>query len=216
MNHTYELKGAGHTFLDVNESSITIRRKGMLNFINQGLKGEKAIPLSSIRAIQIKKPGLTSGYIQFSITGGNESKGGVFEATADENTVMFVGKNSLLEKQFNSDNDKIVTVDVKTDVVDDQSKDNKPHEEIKVVVKDKDTIEKLKTDKNAIDNDNASDDQKMYIAGIQDIISDAAKKLNNNADTITFGYKMDADNTMLIAGSSRTKDFVKPVEINIE
>lgn len=121
-----------------------------------------------------------------------------------------------LEKQFNSDNDKIVTVDVKTDVVDDQSKDNKPHEEIKVVVKDKDTIEKLKTDKNAIDNDNASDDQKMYIAGIQDIISDAAKKLNNNADTITFGYKMDADNTMLIAGSSRTKDFVKPVEINIE
>lgn len=99
MNHTYELKGAGHTFLDVNESSITIRRKGMLNFINQGLKGEKAIPLSSIRAIQIKKPGLTSGYIQFSITGGNESKGGVFEATADENTVMFVGKNSLKEMQ---------------------------------------------------------------------------------------------------------------------
>ncbi|KRM98794.1 hypothetical protein [Loigolactobacillus rennini] len=121
-----------------------------------------------------------------------------------------------LEKQFNSDNDKIVAVDVKTDVVDDQSKDNKPHEEIKVTVKDKDTIEKLKTDKNAIDNGNASDDQKMYIAGIQDIISNEAKKLNNNADTITFGYKMDADNTMLIAGSSKTKDFVKPVEINID
>lgn len=103
MNHTYErtyeLKGAGHTFLDVNESSITIHRKGMLNFINQGLKGEKAIPLSSIRAIQIKKPGLTSGYIQFSITGGNESKGGVFEATADENTVMFADKNTLKEME---------------------------------------------------------------------------------------------------------------------
>lgn len=138
------------------------------------------------------------------------------EATSTKASANNLKISKSLKNQFNSDNDKIVTVDVKTDVVDDQSKDNKPHEAIEAIVKDKDTIEKLKTDKNAIDNDNASDDQKMYIAGIQDIISDEAKKLNNDADTITFGYKIDADNTVLIAGSSKNENFISPVEIDVQ
>lgn len=100
LKRTYECKYAGHTFIDVDENSVTIRRKGALNFINQGLKGAKTIPFSSIRAIQLKKPGLvTSGYIQFSIAGGNESKGGLFDATTDENTVMFADKNTLRDME---------------------------------------------------------------------------------------------------------------------
>ncbi|WP_420805077.1 SHOCT domain-containing protein [Lacticaseibacillus nasuensis] len=67
----------------------------MLNALNQGLKGDKTIPYSSITAVQLKKPGLTNGYIQFSVMGGNESRGGVFSATQDENTVMFAGKKTL-------------------------------------------------------------------------------------------------------------------------
>lgn len=93
MNKTYFVKRAGKTYIDVDELGITIRRKGMLNLMNQGLKGEKSIPFSSISAVQLKKPGITSGYIQFSILGGNESKGGVTAAVKDENSVMIAGQD---------------------------------------------------------------------------------------------------------------------------
>ena len=52
-------------------------------------RGEKAIPLSSITAIQWKEPALTSGYIQVVLKGSGESKGGVFDATKDENAILF-------------------------------------------------------------------------------------------------------------------------------
>ena len=57
--------------------------------MTQGLKGEKRIPYSSITSVQFKAAGLTNGYIQFGVAGGLESRGGVFAATSDENTVMF-------------------------------------------------------------------------------------------------------------------------------
>lgn len=75
--------------LTVMPDRIIISRKGMLGFMTQGLKGDKEIPLANITAIQMKQPGLTRGYIQFSIHGGIENRGGVFDATKDENTVMF-------------------------------------------------------------------------------------------------------------------------------
>jgi hypothetical protein len=94
---TFESKHGGHTFIDVDDYGLTIRRKGILSLINQGLKGEKTIPYSGISAVQLKKPGLTNGYIQFTVIGGNESKRGVFAATKDENTVMFSGINTYKE-----------------------------------------------------------------------------------------------------------------------
>ena len=46
--------------------------------------------LSSITAIQLKKAGiLTVGYIQFTISGGVESRRGLNEAVEDENTITF-------------------------------------------------------------------------------------------------------------------------------
>lgn len=92
MEKEYYVKSPARTYLTINDNSLSIRRKGALNLMTQGLKGEKTIPLKSITSVQIKKPGLTNGYIQFSLPGGNESKGGVFKATQDENTVMFSGK----------------------------------------------------------------------------------------------------------------------------
>ncbi|MBD3365903.1 DUF4429 domain-containing protein [candidate division WWE3 bacterium] len=74
-------------------SCIVIKRKGFLAKLTHGFtKGEKTISFDNISGIQVKKPGLTSGYIQFSISGGNESTGGVFQATQDENTVVFPHK----------------------------------------------------------------------------------------------------------------------------
>lgn len=93
ISGTLTLKGVGGQ-LAVDESWITIHRKGTLAKVNQGLKGEKRIPLKNIIAVQIKKPGMTNGYIQFTISGGNESRGGVMSATKDENSVMFTSRQA--------------------------------------------------------------------------------------------------------------------------
>lgn len=84
-------KGVGGQ-IELSDTAVTIKRKGFLGFVTQGLKGEKRIPFASIGAVQFKKAGITSGYIQFSIVGGNEARGGVFDAAKDENTVMFTMK----------------------------------------------------------------------------------------------------------------------------
>ena len=78
--------------VEVLDNALIIRRKGVTGFLTQGLKGEKRIPFSSITSVQFKEPGVTTGYIQFGIIGGNESRGGVFNATTDENTVLFLAK----------------------------------------------------------------------------------------------------------------------------
>ena len=83
------LKGANGQ-VELYSQKIIIKRKGVLGFLTQGLKGEKVIPFNSITSIQVKKAGLlTRGYIQFGVLGGNESRGGLVSATKDENTVLF-------------------------------------------------------------------------------------------------------------------------------
>ena len=64
-----------------------------MGFLDHDLKGKKDIFLKDITSIQIKKPGLTVGYIQFSLPRGIESTGGVFDVVKDENTLTFHGKN---------------------------------------------------------------------------------------------------------------------------
>lgn len=80
--------------LEVYDSKVTITPTGVLGVLTKGLKGTKTIPFFSITAIQFKTAGFTSGYIQFTIPGGNESRGGVFDAAGDENTFMFSNTGS--------------------------------------------------------------------------------------------------------------------------
>jgi len=76
--------------LELMESKIRIKRKGAISLLAQGLKGEKEILIKQISSIQFKKAGnLTNGYIQFAFLGGQEAKGSLFQATKDENTIMF-------------------------------------------------------------------------------------------------------------------------------
>jgi hypothetical protein len=76
--------------LELTESVVRIKRKGALAFLTQGLKGDKEILISHISSIQFKKATIwTNGYIQFAFIGGQEAKGGLFQGTQDENTVMF-------------------------------------------------------------------------------------------------------------------------------
>jgi hypothetical protein len=71
-------------------TKVEIARQGGLAVLTQGLKGSKDIPLRSIVAVQLKRCDMmTNGYLQITIAGGNESRGGLFAATKDENTVMF-------------------------------------------------------------------------------------------------------------------------------
>lgn len=76
---------------------VAIRHTGLVGAINHGLSGEKRIPYSSIAAVQFKKPGaILAGFLQLTVKGGVEAKGGVRGATKDENTVMF-RRNQLRE-----------------------------------------------------------------------------------------------------------------------
>lgn len=102
-----EVKGINGQ-LTIYENRIEITRKGFLSFVSHGFDGTKAIFLSKITAIQYKEAGaVTNGFIQFVFSGSDESKKGLFDATKDENTIMFNKeqqiefekiKNSLFEK----------------------------------------------------------------------------------------------------------------------
>lgn len=99
----YELKGVNGQ-LELYEDKIVIKGKGALSKMTQGFfKGDKTIYINQISGIQVK-PGasLTNGYIQITVPGGFESKRGLFDATQDENTVMFTKKDNELVNQIKS------------------------------------------------------------------------------------------------------------------
>ncbi len=93
-----EYKGYNGT-ITLTEASITITPgiKGIL--LGGGfLRGNKSIPYSSVVAVQMKKAGMTAGYLQLTLMGGSEAKGGVFQAATDENTIMFHAMGGNNEK----------------------------------------------------------------------------------------------------------------------
>jgi len=101
MSAVHIMKGV-QDILEVFEDRVTITPKGVLGFLNKGIKGTKEIPFASVVAVQFKEAGaIFSGYLQFTIPGGNESRGGIFAATQDENTFMFAqAKNNAQAKEI--------------------------------------------------------------------------------------------------------------------
>lgn len=80
--------------VEFNGQAVVIRREGKLARLSQGA-GEKMIPLSAISAVQWKKPSLlTNGYIEFTIPGGREVKGGVSKNASNENAVVITKKHA--------------------------------------------------------------------------------------------------------------------------
>ena len=86
--------------IELEDQVLVLRKRGFSAFVLQGSKGDKRIPYSSITAIQLRKPGMMSaGYFQITLSGGKESRGGLMDATKDENTVMFAkGNLPMFEK----------------------------------------------------------------------------------------------------------------------
>ena len=94
--------------LSVVGNRIKISRRGFMAAMG-GLrtKGDKEILISTISSIQMKKAGLTNGYIQFTFLGGREAKGGVWQATKDENTVVFNGRQ---QREFEALKERIESI----------------------------------------------------------------------------------------------------------
>lgn len=84
-----EYKGYNGTL--VLTDTMAIIKRGAKGFLLGGgmLRGDKSIPYSSIAAVQLKKAGFTAGYIQLTLVGGPEAKGGLFQSAMDENTINF-------------------------------------------------------------------------------------------------------------------------------
>lgn len=82
-------KGYNGTLVLTN-SGVVIKR-GAKGFLLGGgmLRGDKSIPYSSIVAVQLKKAGMTAGYLQLTLMGGSEAKGGLFQSAIDENSINF-------------------------------------------------------------------------------------------------------------------------------
>ena len=91
------VKGGSITYDD---KKLIIKRKGLFGMALHGLKGDKTIPYKSITAIQFKKAGFQYGFIQFSIIGGREAKGGYMQSIQDENSVLFNKKNQPEFEKF--------------------------------------------------------------------------------------------------------------------
>ncbi|HYT44937.1 MAG TPA: SHOCT domain-containing protein [Methylomirabilota bacterium] len=81
--------------LILTNTGIIIKR-GMKGVLLGGgaLRGDKSIPYSSIVAVQLKKAGLTAGYIQLTLMGGSGTKSGLFQSTRDDNSINFHARNN--------------------------------------------------------------------------------------------------------------------------
>jgi len=96
------------------QDHVSIHRKGCMGFlVFAGSKGVKDIRLKAINSVQLKKPGMMAGYIQFAFSGGKESKAGVLSAADDENSVL-IG-NSYQYRQFEKLREKIYELQEEAD-----------------------------------------------------------------------------------------------------
>lgn len=98
MKNESEYKGYNGTII-LDDKTLIIKR-GIKGFLLGGgmLRGDKTIPYSRIVAVQLKKAGLTAGYIQFTLMGGSEAKGGLFQSTRDENSINFHNRGDNNER----------------------------------------------------------------------------------------------------------------------
>jgi hypothetical protein len=128
-------------------------------------------------------------------------------ATNDQPKTEYKSIKKALDKQFNQ-NGRVVTIKEDYNINDSTSKH--PHTVIIVKLTDSQTQKYLKTTYEAVQNNQATDDQKQYIYSIQKIVSDEAKKLNNNYDVIQFVYK-DGKKYIPVASSQKHKFLISPV-----
>lgn len=111
IQNNKEYKGYNGTLV-ITPTGVIIKR-GIRGVLLGGgfLRGDKTIPYKSIVAVQLKKAGLTAGYIQLTLQGGSEAKGGLMQSTKDENSIHFYSPgNSKFEEAKRLIEDQISSV----------------------------------------------------------------------------------------------------------
>ncbi len=91
----FEFVGGVGDELTVYEDRMILKHKGVRNFLAMGVNGDKVVYYTDITGIQYKPSGAVNGYLQFSMLGGVESKGGLLKAASDENTIMFIDSKAV-------------------------------------------------------------------------------------------------------------------------
>lgn len=87
--------------LELTDTHVIIRRKGIMATLSKGLAGEKSIPIDSITSVQFKPGGLLwNGFIKFCYPGSDEIRGGLSAATKDDNAVIFTGSMNAQFEEF--------------------------------------------------------------------------------------------------------------------
>lgn len=107
---------------------------------------------------------------------------------------------------FSDGTGKGLTTEVENKVKETEFPDG--HDNIKVILTDKDEKKKAEDSLAAINNNKATKDQNNDIYLIRQQISDIAKKLPNDTVTISYGYPKSAGQFETIAKSSKTKDII--------
>lgn len=82
----------GKTIITIDDGRLTISRPGILSKLSHGFSGEKAILIENISAVQLKKAGISRGYIQFIMPGAIEKRSGITNGAIDENIIYFESK----------------------------------------------------------------------------------------------------------------------------
>jgi len=130
------------------------------------------------------------------------------KTVAKQSTPEYKSIKNSLDKRFNQ-NGQVVQIKEDRNINDNTSK--YAHTVIIINLTDKQTKKYLKTSFEAVQNNQAGDDQKLYIHSIQKIVSDQAKKLDNNYDVIQFVYK-DGKKYIPVASSQKNKNLIKIVQ----
>ena len=118
----------GKAIIRLGDGVLTISRPGIMAKFSHGFSGDKTIMFNQISAVQIKKAGMTRGYIQFIMAGSREAKSGaIFGDSKDENIIYFSSGfdntrvNAAAEEikkaieQYNKNSNKSTTNIVKQD-----------------------------------------------------------------------------------------------------
>ena len=88
-----EFKSAEKATITLDQTGLTIDKKGFLNAVTVGITGAKKVPFSSITGVHFKARGkITSGVLQFSILGVAAAASGLSGAAEDKYAVMFANK----------------------------------------------------------------------------------------------------------------------------
>ncbi len=92
--------------LELTESSVIIRKRGIANAMASGINGDRAIAIESLTAIQLKLGGLMPGYILFAYAGSKPFRGGLIEATQDPDAFVFNKSNNKDIEAFKAELDR--------------------------------------------------------------------------------------------------------------